>query len=129
MLPRSTADCREPYEVSPMKHKTIGIAMAAAAVLASTSLARTDEATLRLRTAPGRAGMDAVAILQGPAGAPFALFAEVEGVPGRRFCLTIDRQAPAYLPRIFGAGGYAILDRPEALPMVLIDWLKRLITR
>lgn len=45
------------------------------------------------------------------------------------FCLTIDRQAPAYLPRIFGVGGYAILNRPEALPVVLLDWLKRLITR
>lgn len=43
------------------------------------------------------------------------------------FCLTIDRQAPAYLPRIFGANHYALLPRPELLPTALLDWLKRLI--
>lgn len=42
------------------------------------------------------------------------------------FCLTIDRQAPAYLPRIFGAQHYALLPRPELLPTVLLDWMKRL---
>lgn len=43
------------------------------------------------------------------------------------FCLTIDRQAPAYLPRIFGAHNYALLPKPELLPMVLLDWMKRLL--
>ena len=43
------------------------------------------------------------------------------------FCLTIDRQAPAYLPRIFGAQHYALLPRPELLPRVLLDWMKRLV--
>ncbi|MFA5677122.1 MAG: hypothetical protein WC953_01745 [Pseudomonas sp.] len=43
------------------------------------------------------------------------------------FCLTIDRQAPAYLPRIFGAHNYALLQRPELLPTVLLDWMKRLV--
>ncbi|SER85631.1 nitric oxide reductase activation protein NorD [Halopseudomonas bauzanensis] len=43
------------------------------------------------------------------------------------FCLTIDRQAPAYLPRIFGAQHYALLPRPELLPTVLLDWMKRLV--
>ena len=43
------------------------------------------------------------------------------------FCLTIDRQAPAYMPRIFGASNYALLPRPELLPTVLLDWMKRLI--
>ncbi|MFA5494391.1 MAG: hypothetical protein WC247_06405 [Porticoccaceae bacterium] len=43
------------------------------------------------------------------------------------FCLTIDRQAPAYLPRIFGAHQYALLPRPELLPTVLLDWMKRLV--
>ena len=43
------------------------------------------------------------------------------------FCLTIDRQAPGYLPRIFGANHYALLPRPELLPTALLDWLKRLI--
>ena len=45
------------------------------------------------------------------------------------FCLTIDRQAPAYLPRIFGAHHYALLPRPELLPTVLLDWMKRLVVR
>lgn len=43
------------------------------------------------------------------------------------FCLTIDRQAPSYLPRIFGAHHYALLARPELLPTALLDWLKRLV--
>lgn len=43
------------------------------------------------------------------------------------FCLTIDRQAPGYLPRIFGANHYALLPRPELLPVALLDWLKRLV--
>ena len=44
------------------------------------------------------------------------------------FCLTIDRQAANYLPRIFGANQYALLQRPELLPTVLLDWMRRLIT-
>lgn len=51
--------------------------------------------------------------------------ATMQGVSA--FCLTIDRQAPAYLPRIFGANHYALLPRPELLPTALLDWLKRLI--
>ncbi|MGO1247496.1 MAG: nitric oxide reductase activation protein NorD [Oceanisphaera sp.] len=43
------------------------------------------------------------------------------------FCLTIDRQAPSYLPRIFGAHHYALLPKPESLPTALLDWLKRLV--
>jgi nitric oxide reductase NorD protein len=43
------------------------------------------------------------------------------------FCLTIDRQAPAYLPSIFGVQHYALLPRPELLPTVLLDWMKRLV--
>src|SRR5690606_1545063 len=41
------------------------------------------------------------------------------------FCLTIDRRAAAYLPRIFGANQYAMLPRPELLPTVLLDWMRR----
>ncbi len=43
------------------------------------------------------------------------------------FCLTIDRQAGQYLPRIFGPHQYALLAKPEQLPTVLLDWMKRLI--
>ncbi len=44
------------------------------------------------------------------------------------FCLTIDRQAANYLPRVFGAGGYALLTKPELLSSALLDWMKRLVT-
>ncbi len=42
------------------------------------------------------------------------------------FCLTIDRQAANYLPTVFGPQQYALLPRPELLPAVLLDWLRRL---
>ena len=44
------------------------------------------------------------------------------------FCLTVDREAPAYLPAIFGPRGYAILPRPELLPTVLVEVLRSLVT-
>ena len=44
------------------------------------------------------------------------------------FCLTVDRQGSSYLPAIFGAQHYALLNRPELLPAVLLDWMKRLIS-
>jgi nitric oxide reductase NorD protein len=44
------------------------------------------------------------------------------------FCLTVDRQAANYLPLIFGPGCYALLSRPELLPSVLLDWLRKLVT-
>jgi nitric oxide reductase NorD protein len=43
------------------------------------------------------------------------------------FCVTVDRHAPAYMPRIFGAGGYAALQHPEHLPSVLVEVLRRLV--
>lgn len=43
------------------------------------------------------------------------------------FCLTIDRHAAAYLPQVFGASHYAMLHRPELLPAVLLEWMRRLI--
>jgi nitric oxide reductase NorD protein len=43
------------------------------------------------------------------------------------FCLTIDRQAANYLPYVFGASQYALLPKPELLPTVLLDWLRRLV--
>ncbi|MEO7067227.1 MAG: hypothetical protein ABI114_09995 [Rhodanobacter sp.] len=43
------------------------------------------------------------------------------------FCLTIDRQAANYLPFVFGASQYALLPKPELLPTVLLDWLRRLV--
>ncbi len=43
------------------------------------------------------------------------------------FCLTIDREAPRYAVRIFGRSGFAVLKRPEQLPAVLTEALRRLI--
>jgi nitric oxide reductase NorD protein len=43
------------------------------------------------------------------------------------FCVTVDRHAPAYMSRIFGAGGYAALHHPEHLPAVLVEVLRRLV--
>jgi nitric oxide reductase NorD protein len=44
------------------------------------------------------------------------------------FCLTVDREAPAYLPAIFGPRGFAVLPRPEQLPTVLVEVLRSLVT-
>jgi nitric oxide reductase NorD protein len=37
----------------------------------------------------------------------------------RPFCITIDNEANAYLPHLFGAGGYAVIRKPEDLPKEL----------
>lgn len=39
-------------------------------------------------------------------------------------CLTIDREAPRYAHRIFGALGFARLPRADRLPMALIEMLR-----
>jgi nitric oxide reductase NorD protein len=44
------------------------------------------------------------------------------------FCLTVDRQAADYLPAIFGPGQYGLLAQPERLPVLLLDWMKRLVS-
>ncbi|HEX9171469.1 MAG TPA: VWA domain-containing protein [Telluria sp.] len=43
------------------------------------------------------------------------------------FCLTIDRQAANYLPAVFGVHSYALLQRAELLPSVLLGWLRKLV--
>ena len=43
------------------------------------------------------------------------------------FCLTVDHEDSAYLKRIFGPSGYAILPRPEHLPRVLLDVVRNLL--
>jgi nitric oxide reductase NorD protein len=45
----------------------------------------------------------------------------------RPFCLTIDRQAPEYAPRVFGPRGYGLLRNPERLPDVLVTVLRELL--
>jgi nitric oxide reductase NorD protein len=45
------------------------------------------------------------------------------------FCLTVDRDASEYLPRIFGKSGHTILQRPEQLPTALLGVVRALIRR
>jgi len=47
-----------------------------------------------------------------------------EGV--RAFCVSLDAAADPYLKEIFGAGGFRVLDRVEALPEVLPSVVLRL---
>jgi nitric oxide reductase NorD protein len=42
------------------------------------------------------------------------------------FCLTVDREAPAYMPSIFGRG-YALLRCQELLPGVLVEVVRKLL--
>jgi nitric oxide reductase NorD protein len=51
--------------------------------------------------------------------------ARLQGV--HPFCLTVDRQAAAYLSTIFGANHYALLHRVELLPTALLSWMRRLV--
>ena len=43
------------------------------------------------------------------------------------FCLTVDREAPAYMPSIFGPRGYALLRSQELLAAVLVEVVRRLL--
>jgi nitric oxide reductase NorD protein len=43
------------------------------------------------------------------------------------FCLTVDREAPVYLPRIFGSAGHAVLRQPGRLPAVLVEVVRHLL--
>lgn len=42
-------------------------------------------------------------------------------------CLTVDREAPSYLPRLFGPGAYTVLRRAETLPQALVEVVRRLL--
>jgi nitric oxide reductase NorD protein len=50
--------------------------------------------------------------------------ARVQGV--HLFCLTVDREAPMYAPRLFGRD-YAVLSRAERLPVILPALLRSLL--
>jgi nitric oxide reductase NorD protein len=51
--------------------------------------------------------------------------ARLQGV--QPFCLTVDREAPHYLPRVFGPGAYAVLRRAHTLPQAFVDVVRRLL--
>src|SRR5690606_5343770 len=40
------------------------------------------------------------------------------------FCITIDRDAPAYMPHVFGPARYTLLRHIHQLPLILIDVLR-----
>ncbi len=43
------------------------------------------------------------------------------------FCLTVDREAPAYVAPVFGAAGYAVLRVAERLPDALLGAVRQLL--
>lgn len=45
------------------------------------------------------------------------------------FCITIDREARDYLPHMYGAASYVILDDVEQLPVKVADIYRRITTR
>ncbi len=51
--------------------------------------------------------------------------ARLQGV--HPFCLTVDREAPSYMPRLFGPAGYSVLRRAETLPQALVEVVRRLL--
>lgn len=51
--------------------------------------------------------------------------ARLEGLDA--FCVTVDRHAPEYLPRIFGPTGYAMLRHATKLPGVLVEVVRLLL--
>ncbi len=51
--------------------------------------------------------------------------ARLQGV--QPFCLTVDREAPSYLPRVFGSGSFAVLRRAHTLPEALVEVVRRLL--
>jgi nitric oxide reductase NorD protein len=51
--------------------------------------------------------------------------ARLEGLD--TFCLTVDREAPVYIARIFGPSGYAVLRHAATLPQVLVDVVRLLL--
>lgn len=53
--------------------------------------------------------------------------AKVRGI--KTYCLTIDSRARDYLPQVFGADGYSIIDNVEKLPSKLPDLYRRLTSR
>ena len=42
------------------------------------------------------------------------------------FCITIDREGDDYLPYLFGAQGYTVIQRPEQLPVKLLSLYSQL---
>jgi nitric oxide reductase NorD protein len=44
------------------------------------------------------------------------------------FCITIDREAGAYLPRMYGAARYAVIEDVARLPMKVAEVYRRLTT-
>jgi nitric oxide reductase NorD protein len=43
------------------------------------------------------------------------------------FCMTVDREAPRYLPRVFGPTGYVMLRHAAGLPAATLHLLRRLV--
>lgn len=44
------------------------------------------------------------------------------------FALTVERQAAAWMPQVFPPGHWALLQQPERLPLLVLQWLRRLLS-
>jgi len=51
---------------------------------------------------------------------------EARGAGLHPFCITIDRRAPEYLPRMYGAGSYVVIDAVAKLPLRVAEVYRRL---
>ncbi|NML17105.1 hypothetical protein [Azohydromonas caseinilytica] len=52
---------------------------------------------------------------------------EARALGQQPFALTIERQAAAWMPQVFPPGHWALLQQPERLPLVVLQWLRRLL--
>jgi nitric oxide reductase NorD protein len=43
------------------------------------------------------------------------------------FALTVERQAAAWMPKVFPPGHWGLLQQPERLPLLLLQWLRQLL--
>ncbi|RZI42598.1 hypothetical protein EGT07_11385 [Herbaspirillum sp. HC18] len=41
------------------------------------------------------------------------------------YCFTVDREGSGYLPHLFGAGQYTVVQRSQQLPLAFVDWLRK----
>jgi nitric oxide reductase NorD protein len=66
---------------------------------------------------------------QGPYAVEDARRAVLEARAGgvRPFCLTVDKEGPEYLARIFGPNGFTMVRHPDHVPAALLSLVRQLI--
>ena len=56
------------------------------------------------------------------------MLAEAKRAGIHPFCITIDREAEAYLPRMYGAVNYSVVEDVTRLPLKVAEVCRRLTT-